>query len=479
MRYPEVNVDEAWLTSRAWAFNQTGRQFGPLDLIVVDHLKNYWIVNEWLVTVLQGLALQFSAWPELIWIRMLSLIFGFFLLVISFVIGKKFGGKPLAISSTLLLAFSKAFFNSAHLARNDIFTATFAYSALAVMICASGRYFSANLIAGVLVGLAVETHLDALVFIPVLICLVLVDNGRDFWRKPGFWGLMAGLFIGAGYFSIIHILPAPETYFSINNLFYGREFLPPLITLNSEIITRGFSETGLLLLAGLFSLVPLGIIQIVNLIRHMDRQQIKIVLINCLLFIEVALVFPKKSAHYSILLAPAFTWLVAGFCIEYFRQPWKSSVWNYIQRILILGCLGGALAFSIIPTIPDNYQKYQDAQNRVNAHITKNDAIMGNQWYWFGLSDHKYYSWELLFLYPRLYPDKSLADSFEHYRPDVLIIDRQLETLIVDYVAPDTIWYRYHLPKTELEEYLSKHALLTAKIKTDLYGEIKIYRFAW
>lgn len=479
MRYPEVNVDEAFLASRAWAFNQTGRQFGPLDFNITDHLKDYWIVNDWFVTVLQGLALKLSIRPELIWVRLLSLLFGFLLLGINFVIGKKLGGNSLAVTSTLLLAFSKAFFISAHLARADIFTATFTYSALAVMICASGRYFWTNLIAGALVGVAVETHFNSLIFIPVLIYLVLVDNGRDFWRKSGFWGLIAGLFIGAAYFSIIHILPAPETFFHAKELIFGKDYLPPLLKFNFEIVSRGFSEAGLLYLAGLFSLVPLGIIQIVHLIRHIDRQQIKIVLINCLLFFGVALVFPKKSVHYSILLAPAFIWLAAGFCLDYFKLVWKSSVWNYIQRALVLGCLGGALAFSLILAIPDNYQKYQDAQNKVNAHIADGDSVMGNQWYWFGLSDHKYYSWELLFLYPRLYPGKTLADSFDHYRPDILIIDRQLETLIVDHVAPGTIWYNYHLPKSELDEYLSNHAHLTANIKTELYGEIKIYRFTW
>jgi 4-amino-4-deoxy-L-arabinose transferase-like glycosyltransferase len=479
MRYPEVNVDEAILASRAWAFNQTGHQFGPLDFNITDHLKDYWIVNDWFVTVLQGLVLKLSISPELIWVRLLSLLFGFLLLGINFVIGNKLGGKPLAVTSTLLLAFSKAFFISAHLARSDIFTATFAYSALAVMICASGRYFWINLIAGVLVGVAVETHLNGLIFIPVLISLVLVDNGRDFWHKPGFWGLMAGLFIGAGYYTIIHILPAPETYFQAKNLIFGKEYLPPLLKFDFGIISRGFSEAGLLLMAGLFSLVPLGIIQIVNLIRRLDQQLSKIVLVNCLLFLGVALIFPKKNVHYSILLAPAFIWLVAGFCLDHFRLPWKSSVWNYIQRVLVLGCLGGALAFSIIPTIPDNYQKYQNAQNKVNEYILNGDTVMGNQWYWFGLYNYKYYSWELLFLYPRLYPEKTLADSFEHYRPDVFIVDRQMETLIVDNVAPGTIWYRYHLPKTEMDEYLSKNALLTAKIKTDLYGEIKIYRFTW
>ena len=46
-------------------------------------------------------------------------------------------------------------------------------------------------------------------------------------------------------------------------------------------------------------------------------------------------------------------------------------------------------------------------------------------------------------------------------------------------MAPNTFWYYYHIPKKELYDYLRIHANLVGVIHTDLYGDIKIYRFKW
>ena len=87
--------------------------------------------------------------------------------------------------------------------------------------------------------------------------------------------------------------------------------------------------------------------------------------------------------------------------------------------MLVLSCLFGALAFSLVQLIPDNYLEYQDAQSKVNSYIRDQDSVMGQQWFWFGLHTHKYYSWEFLFLYPRLYPGKSVSNAFEYYHPNI------------------------------------------------------------
>ena len=479
MRYPEVHVDEAWLTSRAWAFIQTGHQFGPLDSGLENNFKDYWIVNQWLITVLQAGVLKLSSAPSLFLVRFLSLMFGFGLLGINFIIGKKLGGQSLAVVSTLFLALSRAFFYTAHLARYEIFAVFFAYAAIAVVICDSRHRFWTGILAGILTGLAVETHLNSLIFIPALGVIYLVDDGWRFLRKQGIWGLTVGLMIGAGYYMMLHIFPNPNTFSTANSLVFGKAYIPPLLTLNLDKILSGFSDAGMLLLVGVYTMVALGLIQILAIIQKHDRLKINMLLINGILFLGAALVMPKKSAQYTILLTPAFLWLVADFCIDYFKQPWQRKIWNYASRVFVLGCIVGSFAFSLKEIIPDNYKKYQDTQAKVNAIIMDQDTVMGNQWYWFGLYTHRYYSWELLFLYPRVYPEKTLADAFNYYRPDVLIIDQQLNTLISDTVPPNSFWYSYHLPKSELDDYLARHALLSEVIKTELYGDIRIYRFTW
>jgi hypothetical protein len=104
---------------------------------------------------------------------------------------------------------------------------------------------------------------------------------------------------------------------------------------------------------------------------------------------------------------------------------------------------------------------------------------MASQTYWLGLYDHTYYSWELLFLYPRVFPGKTLADAFQEYKPDLFVIDGGMNDLISDTIDPSSRWRNYHLPRAELFAYLEKHARRVAAFEADVYGPVKVYRLNW
>jgi hypothetical protein len=479
LRYPSIHVDEGWLISRAWAFIQTGHQFGPLDSGVIDSIPNHWILNQWLITALQSIFLRSSPIPALLPVRIMSLLLGFGLLACNYVIGQKLGGQMLACVSSLLLALSQAFFYTAHMARYDILAVFFCYAALVVVIWDSRGIFWTGLLAGIIMGLAVETHLNSLIFIPTIGFVYLFEFGWGFMRKPAAWGFAAGLALGAFYFLVLHVFPNADIYLKYNGLVLGSTYTPPLLTLNWMKIAEGFAQSGMLILVAAFSLVPLGLIRIYSIIKNRPKNEIVILTINVTLFMGMALIMPKKSAQYAIYIAPAFLWLTALFLIDFVRRPWLQNIWNYLYMALVWGMLLGMLLSTLLILFPDNYQKYQDAQTRINTYIHKDDTIMANQWYWPALYDHKYYSWELLFLYPRMNSGKTLTDAFNHFRPTVLIIDQPLDDLIVDNVAPDSFWYNYHLSRKDMESYLSQHAVLSATIPSDLFGTIKIYRFTW
>ena len=131
LRYPPPFVDEAWLVSRAWAFKQTGHQFGQLDAGLGEQFAGIWTLNQWLITVLQSSVLRFFAQPDLLPLRALSLVEGFGLLVVSYWTVSRLSGKTVAICSTLLLALSRIFFHTAHMVRYDILATVLGYSSLA------------------------------------------------------------------------------------------------------------------------------------------------------------------------------------------------------------------------------------------------------------------------------------------------------------------------------------------------------------
>ena len=481
MRYPAPFVDEAWLVSRAWAFIQTGHQYGPLDSGLGEQFPGIWTLNQWLITVLQSFVLRFFAQPQLLPVRILSLIEGFGLLAVSYGTAARLGGKPVAICSTLLLAVSRIFIHTAHMARYDILATLLAYSALALVVNDRRSRFWVGLIAGVLAGLAVETHLNSLIFFPAIAIYYLIEYRNEIFRKPGAWGFALGAAVGAGVFLSLHILPYPDTYFKVNALVFSKTQVPPVLSWNLSRIIEGFADAGFLLLLGSGPMLLLGILAIPLLMRRKTQAGWELLAINITLWLGAGLLFPNSMGHYAIYLAPAFMWLVAEFLVDFFRRPWRARLWNYAYQALVLGVVAGSLALTVELLIPNGYRAYQRAQAQVNTAVLPGDTVIGPQVYWFGLYDHRYYSWELLFLYARFYKGKTLEDAIKHFRPDILILDGNNQPYISDTVDPSDRWYDYRISRKELYEYLDRHAqqvLLPEAV--NYYGSpVLVYRLNW
>jgi len=88
---------------------------------------------------------------------------------------------------------------------------------------------------------------------------------------------------------------------------------------------------------------------------------------------------------------------------------------------------------------------------------------------------------ELLFLYPRLYPGKNLADAMAYYRPDILVIDGFVEPYINDTLDPSERWYDYRISRAELYDFLAKHGEHVFTPETVLYYDepVLVYRINW
>lgn len=479
LRYPAPHVDEAWLTSRAWGFLHTGRQYGPLDSGLTDQLPGYWTVNQWLITALQAAALRFSPAPSLLPLRLLALLLGGALLWVNYRLALRLGGRGVAMVSTLLLAASRAFFHSAHLARYDILAALLGYAALALAVYRPRRGFLHGLAAGILLGLAVETHLNSLIFIPALGLAYLLAAGRNVLRSSAAWGAALGLLAGGAFYLWLHVLPYPETYTALNRLLFSQTHIPPLLTLDPGRIWAGLVGAASLLLVASGSMVVLGALALPRLVRSRTGEAQLVLATNLALFLGAALLIPNLTGHYAIFLAPAFLWLVAELLVDYARWPWQGKVKDYAWRVLVWGAVGGALALSAAPLLVDQYAGYRRAQAEVNAAVQPGDVIMGSQVFWFGLHDHRYYSWELLIQYPRLHPEASLADTLAYYRPDLLVIDGPMNDLISDSIDPASRWHHYSVSRLELEAFLSGNAERVASLEGTPYGAVQMYRLRW
>jgi hypothetical protein len=78
-----------------------------------------------------------------------------------------------------------------------------------------------------------------------------------------------------------------------------------------------------------------------------------------------------------------------------------------------------------------------------------------------------------------MYPQTSLAGAFEHYHPDIFIVDGNTRDLISDQIGPDSFWYRYHLPGKETVDYLNQNAELVLDTNTEDHGRVQVYRLKY
>lgn len=481
LRYPPPFVDEAWLVSRAWAFKQTGHQFGPLDAGLGEQFAGIWTLNQWLITVLQSSILRFFGQPELLPLRALSLVEGLGLLAVSYWTANRLCGKTIAVCSTLLLALSRIFFHTAHMARYDILATFLGYAALAIVINDRRGRFWAGLAAGILAGLAVETHLNSLIFFPAFAIYYLIEYRGGFFRKASAWGLALGTCVGAGFYLYLHVLQYPETYFKVNKLLYNRTQMPPILSGNLQSFLQGFENAGFLLLMAAGSMILLALLAIPLLIRRNEKAGWQLLGINITLWTGAAFLFPNSMGHYAIYPAPACLWLAAEFLVDSFSKPWRGRLWDYASRALILGVLVAELTLTYKLLLPDGYQNYLRAQAKVDAAVLPGDTIIGPQVYWLGLYDHRYYSWELLFLYPRFYPGKNLEDALQYYKPDILVIDGFVSPYINDTLNPSNRWYYYRVSHKELYDYLASHAQQVFSPDAVVYYDrpVLVYRLIW
>ena len=217
------------MVSRAWAFNQTGHQFGALDAGLGEQFAGIWTLNQWLITFLQSFVIRFFAQPELLPLRALSLVEGFGLLAVSYWIANRLCGRTVAVCATMMLALARIFFHTAHMARYDILATFLGYAALGIIVNDRRGRFWAGLVAGLLAGLAVETHLNSLIFFPVFALYYLIEYRWEVFRKPSTWGLALGTGLGAGLFLYLHVLQYPDTYFTINKLLFNKTQVPPVL----------------------------------------------------------------------------------------------------------------------------------------------------------------------------------------------------------------------------------------------------------
>ena len=218
---------------------------------------------------------------------MALVFFGLILLIIIYFISRKLYDYRTGLIALVLLATSTPFVLSSHLGRHDIIVTAFGFGAVALYVADRSSSISLkSVLSGLAMGLALDIHLNALVFGPVMLALYLLDYGWTTIRTGRFWGFAAWWSLEPlAYFVAMHILPYPQTYFAINSLGNGISRRPPILTFDLDLWRGSIQATidlfDLLLIP---VLIPAGIF----LVKRWSPADKKMMLLAGLLVLGVA-----------------------------------------------------------------------------------------------------------------------------------------------------------------------------------------------
>src|SRR5262245_5166254 len=344
LRTPPPFIDEGWFASRAWAFVQTGQNFGPMDRGVFDRYDGYWTYFPWLPTFFQSLSFRVLG-LSLFSLRIASFVFGLLLLLATYLIADRLAGRRVALLAILLVSLSRAFLYSSHLGRPDIFAAAFGFGALALYAWdRSHRLSVASVLSGLAVGLAFESWPYGVLYGPTIGVLYLLEYRRALPRSGRFWGFAIGAGLGLLFYAWLHIVPYPQTYLAISELIAlgsGEGRTPPLLSLDPAVWAQTTVDMAVQFVSLWNLRIPFVVGGLVVLWRSRSASERKLLRVCVVLLLAYLLLVRNKGPWYAILVAPAGDLLAAVFL----QRLWHAlltrgdAITAYLRRTPLVGRL--------------------------------------------------------------------------------------------------------------------------------------------
>jgi len=485
LRVPLPFVDEAHLASPALALVQTGRDLGSMSVSAATQDDGRWLHGSLLGLSAQGLAIR-ALGISLFSVRLASLVFGLLLLLAVYAIGHRLYGPRTGLAAVLLASLSLTFFGSPHVARYDVMVAALGFGAVALYVTDDSRGLSArSVLSGLAIGLAFELHPNAVLYLPPVAALFLLDYGWSTPRSSRFWGFVAGGCAGLAFYAYLHLLPrldagvAPLASRLVQvNSTLGYSRVPPIFGGPQEWLQSAVDTfTMFLRISDLRAPLVVGAVLFLAVRRSPSDRKL-LALFGVLLLEFLALVSLHKPGYYDIELSPAADLVLAAVVVNHLGLPSRPSVPAMLRTALIWGLLIGAFYRTVLPSIlDDSLDDYNATLTRLQAAIPPGSVITGDQYFWFGFPDYDFFNWEQLVYYERRFPGSSLGDAFRANHTDFLILGPHMREFVQDDKDQMLLGLEFlQIPRTEMDGFLARHAHLVTSITTRALGDVSLYR---
>ena len=478
---PPVFIDESWNANTAWNWLQTGNNFDSMHSGTLDQFGSEWlrwpIIGNlpWRISyAVLGLGL-FQA-------RIVSWFFACLLLLGVILVGKRTYGKTTAILAALILSLVDPFMQASHYARWDIMLATIALFSywLAINGLEGGKWWH-HVLAGLLVGLSLDIHQNAVLFMIGFAILYLAFYGKEFFKSGGTWLFGLGAAIGIGYYAATFILPDPQAYFNLFSLSLGNTHKIPITTLNplhllqsadDEIGRYHFFENSL-------EFVLIGASTIFLAFRRNRYDRLLLSFITAV-FLGFVLLIGNKHDIYAILLYPFFMLMVAETFVSLIRDRKGSDIQRLFAGTVMALFLVSSSVHYIRELSSNSDYDYYAVIEEIEPYIPEGGRVMGLPDWWLGLAKYDFSS-SLNLTYYHFLNDLTLSEAFVKIKPDLLILDRDLQALLVDDGAYKTgaDFQIYQLPRQELETILAQRGEKVHGFWDPWHGWFDIYAIDW
>ena len=478
LRFPTPFIDEAWYADHAWGLLHTGRPLGPLHQGIFTVIEGAWTYFPLLGPWLPALAIKLLGF-NLFAVRLVSLIFGLLLLAAIYGIARQLYGGRAGLFALISTSLSYAFFYSAHLARPDVIVAAAGYGAIALYLTDRGRSFSfKSMLAGLLIGLAFDYHPNAAFFGPTLVALYLSDHGAAALKHKGFWSFIAGCGAALTLYAAVHIVPYPQTFFSMTAFLFGSAKNPPLLT--PSLWLPALQDAGLQLIKEADFRGPLTLVGIMFALSRRSPADRRLLIIAGSLFAQLALMTPYKPEYYHISVSPAFNIFLAMIAYELLKK-WDRSMRSYYRPIIVVSTLLISAAFNVLPLKVDEMAEYNQVVTHIRSVAPPGSSIVAEPRYWFGLYDYNFVGVDEPAYYRHYFPGMSVEESYRIFRPDFIVTDWFYETFTAS--SPEQVWPMsrpFYINEAELNAFMQARATLAGEISMPGWQiTMRIYRINW
>ena len=438
--------------------------------------------------------------------RLTSLVWGGLLLLVIYWLGRRYWNRAVGLAAATLMAVSNPFLVATHTLRPDVQVVVIVLGALLLaersLDAATRRPLLFTFLAGLLLGLVVDTHPNGLAFFPLVgLVFPLRQGWRTFLRRREVWVFLGGIVAAALYYLSIRFAPDPAGFIAGLNYWVGVDKAPPAARASGGVLARlgtmilneiaryqdYFGEELLELAVVLLGLA--GGLWMAMRGSYPARLIWLGLLFACAFFIVAV---STKSKYYMLLTYPLYMLLLArvleqaaSWISGRFRRgsplpPTQSATragrWRggetliraSLLAVFVLGVMVWPLKLD--ERAWDNYiqarryragQEYTQLTSQLHELAGPGARILAPPVYWVGLSDHPYID---IFVYERLERQMGMtaAQFLDEVRPDFVITDakiateRRIERLLYD----------------ELDS-RAKYELI---VRHKNYGDVAIYR---